>query len=124
VIPLEDALELIPGSKVVQVMRPSGTTTTGWFFVLPEGPPPDSNRCPRNCFDDYYKILKENARVREPQEDERGLTQDEDVCSGFDFSGCVTTRSPLNIVRDPTLRPNGDPLAIVDPQGRVELLGG
>jgi hypothetical protein len=105
IIPLEDALALIPGSRVVRTMVPAGQNGTGRFFELPEGPPPDGNYC--GCPKDWYKILKENARVRDQSEEE---TQNDDVCSGFDFSGCVTSQASIRTARDPEMRPNSSSL--------------
>lgn len=105
IIPLEDALALIPGSRVIRTMVPAGQNGTGRFFELPDGPPPDGNDC--GCPEDWYKILKENARVRDPDEEE---TPSDDVCSGFDFSGCVTNQTSIRTTRDPDMRPNSNPL--------------
>jgi hypothetical protein len=63
-IPLDVALKLIPGSRVVVV---SPTVTAGSFghdkyFELPEGPPPDGMVCPENNVLDSYKILQDYAR--------------------------------------------------------------
>ena len=107
VIPLADALRLIPGSRIVRVQTLAGHLGTGLFFELPSGPPPDGNdcECPRTTVD-YYKILKDNARAPEEEEEPQPAGE----CSGFNFSGCVIEADPLHTTRDPDLRPNSEPL--------------
>lgn len=105
IIPVEDALRLIPGSRLVRTMIPAGNTTTGLFFELPSGPPPNGNEC-NNCGVDYYKILRENARVPDAEE-----AQVPAPCAGFNYTGCVITQDPLRTARDPNLRPNSNPLS-------------
>ena len=109
IIPLGDALRVIPGSRIVRVFHPAGQNGTGWFFELPEGPPPHGNdcKCPRTL-EDYYRILKDYARVR--GDETESLSLDGDVCAGFNFSGCVREQDPLKRARDPDLRPNSNPL--------------
>jgi hypothetical protein len=107
VIPVEDVLRLIPGSKIVKVMTPAGQNGTGRFIELPSGPPPNANKCPKICLTDYYRILKENAKVKKPSDK---LIVDGDVCSGFNFSGCVLEQDVLRTTRDPSMRPNSNPL--------------
>lgn len=109
IISVQDALRLIPGSRLVRTFYPSGQNTTGWMFELPSGPPPNGNdcECPRTSVD-YYRILKENASVA--REEDQALSLDGDVCSGFNFSGCVRDYDPRHTTRDPDLRPNNNPL--------------
>lgn len=83
VIPLQDVLRLIPGSKLVRAVYPSGTSSTGWFVELPSGPPGNGNICPTDCLTDWYKILKENAKERSTEE-----IQPQGACAGFNYSGC------------------------------------
>jgi len=116
VIPVEDVLRLIPGARVVRAFFPAGTNGTGRFLELPAGPPPDGDKCPGSSIADFYRIMKDNARTR-PQNDRSGFS-DGDVCSGFDFSGCVTQRDEFHTTKDPSLRPNGDALEILDVRGR------
>lgn len=123
IIPLEDALALIPGSRVVRTLIPAGGAGTGKFFELPEGPPPNGNDCD-SCPPDFYAILKENARIKEDEED--GLSLEGDICAGFNFSGTVLEQDPQRTARDPDMRPNmkalaasSEPLSIVDRQGRA-----
>lgn len=109
IIPVSDVLRLIPGSKLVWVMRPSGTTSTGWFVQLPEGPPTQGNDCPGHCIADYYAILKANARVLSQEESEEAAGP----CAGFNYSGCVNSRDIFHTTRDPDMRPNSQPLGAV-----------
>jgi len=104
VISLADALRVIPGSRVVGTMTPTGHLGTGLFFELPSGPPPDGFECDCDVVD-YYKILRDNARPVEEEEVVRS-----GVCSGFNFSGCVLDADYLHTTRDPDLRPNSNPL--------------
>lgn len=117
IIPLEDALRLIPGSRVVRTLLPRGQASTGIFFELPDGPPPDVNDC--DCtLEDYYKILRENATVGDQEQDE-ALELAGDVCSGFNFSGEVLDKDPLRTARDPNMRPNSNPLGGSSRTGEV-----
>lgn len=63
-IPLETALMLIPGSRVVitQNSVTSGSFGHDKYFELPEGPPPNGMQCPKNNVLDSYKILQDYAR--------------------------------------------------------------
>jgi hypothetical protein len=55
------ALEIIPGSRIVISSLDSGTFGHNKQFELPSGPPPNGNECPRNCFPDWYAVLREVA---------------------------------------------------------------
>ena len=127
IIPLADALALIPGSRIIRTLIPAGQAGTGRFFELPAGPPPNGNDCD-NCPPDYYAILRENAHI---EEEEESLSLDNDVCAGFNFSGCVLDQDKQRTARDPDMRPNSkalsgssssDPLEVVDRQGRLGAL--
>jgi len=98
VIPAKDALALIPGSRLVQVMRPTGTVDSGWFFELPEGPGRKPFDCPGHCVVDYYQILRDNSRNIE-LETEDGMPQG--PCTGFDYSGCKREVDPQRRALDP-----------------------
>lgn len=104
VIPVEDVLELIPGSKVVRVLSPFGQSGTGMFIEFPSGPPSDGNLCPADCLTDWYAVLRKNARNLEQEEEEPAQ------CAGFNFSGCQFDFDPLAHTRDPEQRPNEKPL--------------
>lgn len=106
IIPLEDALSLIPGSRIIGKFMPAGHVGTGLFFELPSGPPPNGQECGCST-EDYYKILRDNARTREEEED----NNPDDVCSGFNHSGCQRDQHHLRMTRDPNLRPNSNPLS-------------
>lgn len=94
VIPVADALRLVPGSRLVKVMRPVGAVTTGYFFELPpHGPPPPGNACPGQCYPDWYAVLRENSRVLETEEEPEFPTG---ACVGFSYSGCVVDQDPLH----------------------------
>lgn len=108
IIPVEDVLRLIPGSRIVRTLLPAGQVGTGKFLELPSGPPPNGNVCPCRNMIDFYKILKDNARVRGSKSDQ--LHVDGDVCAGFNFSGCVLEQDILRTTRDPKMRPNSTPL--------------
>jgi hypothetical protein len=98
------ALKLIPGSKLIREMKPLGHLASGWFFELPNGPPPYGEKCPRDCNPDWYQILRDNATIEEP-EDEPG------ECAGFDYSGCPKNADLFLSTRDPNQRPNSQPLS-------------
>lgn len=108
VIPVADVLRLIPGSRIVQVMRPRGQpgSGTGLFIELPSGPSHDGNTCPENCVPDWYAILRENASV--PQSDDE--PKDLGACAGFNYDGCVHDFDPVQHPRDPNSRPNSKPI--------------
>lgn len=100
IIPLADALALIPGSRVVGSLAPRGHAGTGMFFELPSGPPPDGNSCVCSV-EDWYKILRDNAKVPEQEKKEEF-----GPCSGFNFSGCVIDQDIFHATRDPNLTRN------------------
>jgi hypothetical protein len=106
IIPLEDALTLIPGSRVVRTLLPGGQNGTGLFFELPEGPPPDGNECGCRVVD-YYQILRDNARVPDQEE----AARPPGICEGFNTTGCQLDQHFLKTSRDPNLRPNSNPLS-------------
>lgn len=97
VIPVAEALALIPGSRLVRAYSPFGL-----FFELPAGPPPDGQVCPAGCSEDWYKLLRENA-IEEPM-------QSDEECAGFNYSGFPEGIDPLLTSRDATTRPNSNPL--------------
>lgn len=99
VIPVKDALALIPGSRIVQVMRPTGTVDSGWFFELPEGPGRKPFDCPGHCVQDYYQILRENSRNIEIDGEEAAP---QGPCAGFDYSGCKREVDPQRRASDPS----------------------
>lgn len=106
IIPLADALALIPGSRIVRTMMPRGQASTGIFFELPAGPPPNGFNCDCNV-EDYYKILRDNARVPDQPEQEDQFAKE---CAGLNFTGCVVEQDIFHMTRDPNMRPNGNPL--------------
>ena len=68
-IPLDVALELIEGSRVV-ITSPSltaGTFGSQKYFEIPEGPPPNGMQCPSNNVLDSYKILQDYARTSDQE---------------------------------------------------------
>lgn len=95
IIPVEDALRLIPGSKIIKVMTPMGQLSTSFYFVLPNGPPPFGNDCPSSCYPDWYAVLRANARS--PESEEENLNG---PCVGFNYTGCVTSQDPLRRAPD------------------------
>lgn len=105
VIPVEDVLELIPGSRIVRVLSPFGQSGTGMFVELPAGPPGTGNNCPADCLTDWYAILRANARNLEQEDDD-----EPGQCAGFNYSGCQFDFDPLAHPRDPDQRPNEKPL--------------
>lgn len=64
-IPVDKALELIPGSRII-ISYAAGPTSGSFghdkLFEIPSGPPPDGKECPRNYVIDAYKILQDYAR--------------------------------------------------------------
>jgi len=55
-VTLNRAMELIPDATLFY-----GHDMANRWFVLPDGPPPSGKNCPRNCVEDWYKILREGA---------------------------------------------------------------
>ena len=88
-MPYKQVLEVIPGSRIVQVMTPRGQTGTGLFIELPDGPPPDGNVCPRGCAPDWYSILRCHAKAT-PGQSCGCVKSEPQSCVGFDFSGCYS----------------------------------
>lgn len=108
VIPVEDVLRLIPGSRIVRVLSPFGQSGTGMFLELPNGPPGDGNVCPADCLTDWYAILRANARVRNTETAKEPAPVG--MCSGVNFSGCVFDYDPQLHPRAPDHRPSQKPL--------------
>lgn len=54
-VTLNKAIELVPNATLYY----SHDMSNRWF-ILPSGPPP-SSKCPRDCIEDWYKILREGA---------------------------------------------------------------
>jgi hypothetical protein len=106
VIPVKDVLRLIPGSRMVRAFYPAGQSGTGRFIELPNGPPHDGNKCPQDCLEDWYRILRENARVPETE----GSEADQACASIRDWSGCVNDYDPTQHPRADDHRPNVLPL--------------
>lgn len=78
VVTLQDALDLIPGSRVIQFDYFGQQSR---FLVLP----PTLQGCPHPCMTDYYGILIDAAREATPEElNEMGV-----LCSAFDHYGCL-----------------------------------
>lgn len=93
IISLRRALEVIPGSTVERWLNSGGSGPNGSnirFFVLPDGPPPQSdcengNPLPSGTcsVNDWYKILADNADGDITEEE---ATPDLDqICSMFTF---------------------------------------
>lgn len=87
-IPLDIALKLIPGAKII--VAHNGGPTAGSFgfdkwLELPSGPPPNGNECPNNCIKDYYKILQDYARASLSQ---IGSTVSQECDEFSDFGFC------------------------------------
>lgn len=95
-ISVNDLLRCIPGAKLIR-----GHLGSGYFVVLPSGPPPNENQC--NCNPDWYAIMK--ACVPAPA----GPTMPE--CAGLNFNPCVLDVDPFKVQRDPNARPNSNPLS-------------
>ena len=79
------ALELIPGSRLIVSNLDSGSFGHNLLFELPSGPPPDSI-CPRNCFPDWYAILRDAARLE--CERKGSLLND---CDAYSIDNCEYT---------------------------------
>ena len=54
-LPVADALKCVPGSRVVRGLTPMGQVSSGFWFELPSGPPPNSN-C--EGIPDWYGMLR------------------------------------------------------------------
>ncbi|MEM3097207.1 MAG: hypothetical protein QXU32_00590 [Nitrososphaerales archaeon] len=78
-IPLEMALEAIPGSYIEVRHNPMR-----WFFVLPSGPPtqPGCNSC--TTIEDYYQMLRNAAPPKPSQKMADGHGQ----CDSFAVGRC------------------------------------
>lgn len=90
-IDLDEALRLVPGSKVI--ITYNGGPTAGSFghdtwFELPSGPPPNGNSCPSNCIRDYYKILQDAARLSLTPLEDPTITQECNDLNRFGSSSC------------------------------------
>jgi hypothetical protein len=90
-ISLDKAMALIPGSKLL--ITYNGGPTAGsfghnMFLELPSGPPPDGNSCPSNCIRDYYKILRDAARLSLTPLERPNLAQECNQMGGFGDSSC------------------------------------
>lgn len=72
-IDVDTALKLIPGSRIIIAHSRGGPASGSYghnkWFELPDGPPPDGNKCPSNSVLDYYKILRDHARVAPVEQD-------------------------------------------------------
>jgi len=74
---LDRAMELIPEATLYY-----GHDMANRWFVLPNGPSP-SSKCPKDCIEDWYKILREGADGV-VLEDGTAICQGE--CSAFTFN--------------------------------------
>ena len=115
-IPVEDCLRLIPGSRIVIALRPTGTSSTGRFLELPAGPPPAGDGCPARHIPDWYKIMRAHARVRQTRDDEP-----HEECSAFGFASCHNTSEPPMHQHHPEQRPTTRPLE--HPHDRIDVAG-
>jgi len=95
-LPVETALELIPGSKVIKDQLSFGTYGSYKYFELPDGPPPDGS-CPNKCLEDWYKILRDAARQAS------STSPDNPDCDSYDTSSCDTNDYFADL--DPSKRP-------------------
>ena len=100
-IKVSDLLRCIPGAKLIRVFTPMGHLGSGFFVVLPSGPPPNENQC--DCNPDWYKIMKECIPVPVPA----GMPE----CAGFNYNPCSMDVDPFKKTRDPEARPNSRPLS-------------
>jgi len=76
-ISLFKAMELIPGATLYYTHDMANR-----WFILPDGPPP-SSKCPKDCIEDWYKILKDGADGVVLQD---GTTLCNGECSAFSFN--------------------------------------
>jgi hypothetical protein len=95
-LPTEVALKLIPGSRVVKDQLNFGTYGSGKYFELPDGPPPDGS-CPKKCMVDWYKILRDAARIAS------GTGPSSGECDSYDTNACDTNDYFADL--DPAKRP-------------------
>jgi hypothetical protein len=136
IIDLNDAIEAIrevsgETPRIIHALSPSGFPSTGRFLELPSGPPTEygcDNRDGILCTkqEDWYQILKDNAKPINPDE-----LEDDDprkLCVGFNYSGTRRDtgddkwpegerfRQPFketanfHKATDPEIRPNSDPI--------------
>jgi hypothetical protein len=119
IIPVEDVLRLIPGSRIVRVLSPFGQTGTGMFLELPSGPPQNGNECPAECIPDWYAVLRKHARVRNTDEDEEPTPVG--MCAGVNFSGCVFDYDPTLHPRAGNHRPSERPIGVGGPINEQEI---
>lgn len=82
-LPVEEALKLIPGSRVVKDQLSFGTFGSYKYFELPNGPSPDGS-CPSKCIDDWYKILRDAAQ--NAPSTQQGPVE----CEAYDNNACDT----------------------------------
>jgi hypothetical protein len=99
-IAVNDLLRCIPGAKLIRVHTPMGHLGSGFFVILPSGPPPNENQC--TCNPDWYKIMKECVPVATPVLP---------TCEGFNYNSCNVDLDPFKVQRDPGNRPNSMPLS-------------
>jgi hypothetical protein len=78
-VTLTRAMELIPDATLYYGHDPANR-----WFILPDGPPP-SSKCPKDCVDDWYLILREGANG---VIDNNGDSHSNGECSGFSFDWC------------------------------------
>jgi hypothetical protein len=84
------ALELIPGSRIeISTFSPSMR-----YFVLPSGPPPDGNVCPKVCIEDWYALLRGEVEPEPEQPDEA------DGCDDPFYFGWCPNPNPNPELRD------------------------
>jgi hypothetical protein len=95
-LPTSVALNLIPGSRVVKDQLNFGTYGSGKYFELPSGPPPDGS-CPTKCIEDWYKILRDAARIATSE------YNGSDECDSYNTDSCDTNDYFADL--DPAKRP-------------------
>ena len=115
-LPVDVVLKLIPGSHLVKVFVPQGQISTGWFLELPAGPPRNGNKCPANCLEDWYAILRAYVS-KTPQ------TTVPECASTYDISGCLNELDDIRTPRDPEMRPNSKPLETPFPMDGPNNIG-
>lgn len=72
------AVTLVPGSYIE--INPFDPTMR--FFVLPNGPPPDGDQCPKKCAADWYAMLRCHA---EPTPEPAGC---DNAASIYNYGWC------------------------------------